>query len=140
MAQTVSGYTVSGLVGSDTTSSLSGVSASGASGTSVGSYTNAVTASAQTNYTVTTADGTLTISASSSSSSGSTTTAATVVEPESVPFRMPTRGVAALLIDVEGASTGGAENPADEWREASGARLRPVKMTVDALPDISAIN
>jgi P pilus assembly chaperone PapD len=124
-------------VGSDTTSSLSGVSASGASGTSVGSYTNAVTASTQTNYSVTTADGTLTISASTSSSVGASTV---VVEPDSVTFPLPPRGLFSVLVEVDGASDGGAENPADEWRQASGARLRPFNMTVDALPEISATN
>ena len=69
--QTVSGYTVSGLVGSDTTSSLSGVSAS-VSGTNAGSYTNAVTASAQTNYTVSTANGSLTINKKALTVSGTT--------------------------------------------------------------------
>ena len=113
------------------------MSASGASGTSVGSYTNSVTASTQTNYTVTTADGTLTISASSSSSVGASTA---VVQPESATFPMPPRGSSAVLIEVDGASTGGAQNPADEWRQASGARLRPFNMTVDAVPGISATN
>jgi hypothetical protein len=56
----LSGYAATGLLGTDTTATLSGVSAS-VSGTDAGSYTNAVTASTQTNYTVTTADGALTI-------------------------------------------------------------------------------
>ena len=70
IAQSVSGYSASGLVGSDTTSSLSGVNASGASGTNAGSYTNTVTAATQANYTVTTASGTLTIDKKALSISG----------------------------------------------------------------------
>ena len=99
VAQTLSGYTVSGLVGSDTTSSLSGVSAS-VSGTNAGSYTNSVTASTQTNYSVTTADGTLTISVPTSSSVGSSTT---VVDPELKTFRMPEHGLSGVLFEDEGA-------------------------------------
>ena len=41
--QTVSGFTVSGLQGSDTVASLSSVVASGATGKNAGSYTNTVT-------------------------------------------------------------------------------------------------
>jgi hypothetical protein len=93
--QTVSGYTVSGLVGTDTTSSLSGVSASGASGTNAGSYTNAVTASTQTNYAVSTVNGTLTISVPGVSSVGSS---ATVLKPELQAFQMPTRTSVPVLI------------------------------------------
>ena len=117
VAQTVSGYTVSGLVGSDTTSSLSGVSASGASGTSVGSYTNTVTASTQTNYSVTAADGTLTISAPSSSSVGSSTA---VLEPDSKTFPLPPRGLSAVLIEGDSASTGGGDKSAFDLHQASG--------------------
>lgn len=76
VAQTVSGYTVSGLVGSDTTSSLSGVSAS-VSGTNAGSYTNSVTASTQTNYTVSTANGSLTIAKAALTVSGTTASSKT---------------------------------------------------------------
>ena len=42
--QTVSGFTVSGLQGSDTEASLTSVAASGATGKNAGSYTNTVTA------------------------------------------------------------------------------------------------
>ena len=117
MAQTVSGYTVSGLVGSDTTSSLSGVSASGASGTSVGSYTNTVTASTQTNYSVTAADGTLTISAASSSSVGASTV---VVEPDSKTFPLPPRGRSAVMLELDGANKGDEGQSAFDLNQASG--------------------
>ncbi|PUE10844.1 hypothetical protein B9Z51_00360 [Limnohabitans sp. T6-5] len=59
--QSVSGFTVSGLLGSDTVASLSSVSAAGATGKNAGSYTNTVTAGTEANYTVTTANGTLQI-------------------------------------------------------------------------------
>ena len=59
--QSVSGFTVSGLQGSDTVGSLSTVTASGATGKNAGSYTNTVTAGTETNYTVTTANGSLAI-------------------------------------------------------------------------------
>ncbi|WP_322992219.1 YDG domain-containing protein [Limnohabitans sp.] len=59
--QSVSGFTVSGLQGSDTVSSLSTVAASGATGKNAGSYANTVTAGTETNYTVTTANGSLAI-------------------------------------------------------------------------------
>ncbi|NBO82788.1 MAG: hypothetical protein EBU75_08140, partial [Betaproteobacteria bacterium] len=59
--QAVSGFTVSGLQGSDTVASLSTVVASGATGKNAGSYTNAVTVGAETNYTVTAIDGTMVI-------------------------------------------------------------------------------
>ena len=114
MAQTLSGYTVSGLVGSDTTSSLSGVSAS-VSGTDAGSYTNSVTASTQTNYTVTTADGTLTISVPTSSSVGSSTT---VLEPRSRTFPLPSRGLVAVLLEVNDGYSAGAGSPAVDMRQS----------------------
>jgi hypothetical protein len=59
--QAVSGFTVSGLQGSDTVASLSTVVASGATGKNAGSYTNAVTVGTETNYTVTAVDGTMVI-------------------------------------------------------------------------------
>ena len=114
VAQTLSGYTASGLVGSDTTSSLSGVSAS-VSGTNAGSYTNSVTASTQTNYTVTTADGTLTISVPTSSSVGSSTT---VLEPRSRTFPLPSRGIVAVLLEVNDGYSAGAGSPAVDMRQS----------------------
>jgi filamentous hemagglutinin family protein len=59
--QSVSGFTVSGLQGSDTVDSLSSVTASGATGKNAGSYTNTVTAGVETNYTVTPVNGSLAI-------------------------------------------------------------------------------
>ncbi len=59
--QSVSGFTVSGLQGNDTVSSLSTVVASGATGKNAGSYTNTVTAGTETNYTVSTVNGSLAI-------------------------------------------------------------------------------
>ena len=114
VAQTLSGYTASGLVGSDTTSSLSGVSAS-VSGTNAGSYTNSVTASAQTNYSVTTADGTLTISVPTSSSVGSSTT---VLEPRSRTFPLPSRGLVAVLLEVNDGYSAGAGSPAVDMHQS----------------------
>jgi hypothetical protein len=61
-SQSVSGYAITGLVGSDTVSDLTNnIVASGAAGQNAGSYTNTVTAGAQTNYTVSTVNGTLAI-------------------------------------------------------------------------------
>ena len=60
-AQSVSGFTLTGLLGTDTAASITQVSASGASGTHVGSYVNTVTAGTETNYTVTAVNGALTI-------------------------------------------------------------------------------
>ncbi|PUE10299.1 YDG domain-containing protein [Limnohabitans sp. T6-20] len=59
--QSIAGFTVSGLQGSDTTNNLSSIAASGATGKNVGSYTNTVTAGTETNYTVTTVNGALQI-------------------------------------------------------------------------------
>ncbi|WP_090143255.1 YDG domain-containing protein, partial [Limnohabitans sp. DM1] len=68
--QSVTGFTVSGLQGSDTAASLSSVSATGASGKNAGSYTNTVTAGTEANYTVTTANGTLQIGKASLTATG----------------------------------------------------------------------
>jgi filamentous hemagglutinin family protein len=59
--QSVSGFSLSGLQGSDTVSNLSSITASGATAKNAGSYTNTVTAGTETNYTVTTANGSLDI-------------------------------------------------------------------------------
>lgn len=59
--QSVAGFTVSGLQGSDTVINLSSIVASGATGKNAGSYTNTVTAGTETNYTVTTTNGSLDI-------------------------------------------------------------------------------
>ena len=60
-SQSVSGFTVSGLKGSDTVSGLSGISAAGATGINAGTYSNAMTVTDQSNYTVTGVNGILTI-------------------------------------------------------------------------------
>ena len=60
-SQSVSGFTLSALQGGDTATDLSSISATGATGKNVGSYTNIVTAGTETNYTVSTANGALTI-------------------------------------------------------------------------------
>ncbi len=60
-SQSVAGFTVTGLLGSDQISDLTGLSASGALGTRAGSYTNFMTSGAQTNYVVNAVNGTLTI-------------------------------------------------------------------------------
>ena len=59
--QSVSGVALTGLKGSDTVASLTGLSASGASAKNAGSYTNTVADSGETNYTVSTINGTLNI-------------------------------------------------------------------------------
>lgn len=59
--QSVSGYTVSGLLGTDTVNDLSGLSASGATGKNAGTYTNTMTVVDQANYTVTGTNGSLVI-------------------------------------------------------------------------------
>ncbi len=68
--QSVSGYTVSGLQGSDTVSNLSSIAASGATAKNAGTYTNTVTAGTETNYTVTTANGTLDIAKAALTATG----------------------------------------------------------------------
>jgi hypothetical protein len=60
-AQSVTGFTVAGLLGSDSEAGLVGISASGATGTNVGTYANTMTVANQTNYTVTGVNGALTI-------------------------------------------------------------------------------
>ncbi|MBU3637946.1 S-layer family protein, partial [Polynucleobacter sp. es-MAR-4] len=60
-SQSVSGYNVSGLQGTDTAAVLTNVSASGANGTNAGSYTNSVTTGVETNYIVTGINGALNI-------------------------------------------------------------------------------
>jgi filamentous hemagglutinin family protein len=59
--QSVSGFTISGLQGTDTVSNLRGISATGVVAKNAGRYTNSVTAGTETNYTVNTIDGTLVI-------------------------------------------------------------------------------
>ena len=60
VAQSVSGFTASGLVNGETASVLSGVSATGASGTNAGSYTSTASGT-DSNYNLTFASGSLTI-------------------------------------------------------------------------------
>ena len=114
---------------------LSNITGTYASGTNAGTYTSTLYSNQQ-GYDLS-GSGTLTISVPTSSSVGSSTT---VLEPESMPFPLPPRALSAVLIEGDSASTGDAENAADEWREASGAQLRRMKVTVDALPDVSATN
>jgi hypothetical protein len=59
--QSVSGFTVAGLQGSDTVADLSNVVAAGATAKNAGSYANTVTAGTETNYTVSTVPGSLDI-------------------------------------------------------------------------------
>ena len=68
--QSVAGFTVSGLQGSDTVGSLSTVAASGATGKNAGSYTNTVTAGTETNYTVSTVNGSLAIAKAALTATG----------------------------------------------------------------------
>jgi hypothetical protein len=69
--QSVAGFTVSGLLGSDQPNSLTSIAASGASAQNVGSYTNAVTAGTEANYTVSTVNGSLQIGKANLTLSGS---------------------------------------------------------------------
>jgi hypothetical protein len=68
--QTVNGFTLSGLQGSDTVGSLTSVLASGATAQNAGSYTNTVTAGVETNYTVTPVNGSLTIARAALTATG----------------------------------------------------------------------
>jgi trimeric autotransporter adhesin len=68
--QTVNGFTLSGLQGSDTVGSLISVLASGATAQNAGSYTNTVTAGVETNYTVTPVNGSLTIARAALTATG----------------------------------------------------------------------
>ena len=72
-SQSVSGFAVSGLLGSDQVSDLSGISASGASARNVGSYANTVTVTDQANYTVTGVAGSLEIARASATVSATAT-------------------------------------------------------------------
>jgi filamentous hemagglutinin family protein len=81
-SQSVSGFTLSGLLGSDTATDLLTVSATGAAGQNAGSYTNTVSAGTEANYTVSTVNGNLSIAkanatVTANSSSQSPTTAPT---------------------------------------------------------------
>ena len=71
--QSVTGWTANGLLGTDTTADLVNVTANGASGRNAGSYTNTVTAGTQTNYIITTQNGSLDIAKANASVSGTTT-------------------------------------------------------------------
>ena len=70
--QSVSGFTVDGLKGTDTVGSLTGILAAGATGRNAGSYDNLVTVVDQTNYTVTGQKGMLTIDPAALTVSGIT--------------------------------------------------------------------
>ena len=61
VAQNVSGFTVSGLQGTDTVATLTSISATGANGTNAGVYINAVTVGTEANYVLTGTNGTLNI-------------------------------------------------------------------------------
>ena len=113
---------------------LSNITGTYASGTNAGTYYSGTLYSNQQGYDLS-GSGTLTISVPTSSSVGSSTT---VLDPDSETFPLPPRGRSAVLMESDDVNTGGAENPADEWRQASGARLRPFNMTLDALPELYA--
>ena len=61
LSQSVSGFTVSGLQGSDTVATLTNVSATGAIGLNAGSYINTVSVGSEANYVVTGSNGALNI-------------------------------------------------------------------------------
>jgi hypothetical protein len=73
-AQTVSGYTVTGLVNGETASVLSGLSASGATGTNAGTYANTVTGTGTSNYNLTLVDGSLVIGKANATVTGNSST------------------------------------------------------------------
>jgi hypothetical protein len=60
-SQSVSGYSITGLQGSDTAADLVSISASGASARNAGTYSNEVTVGTETNYALTGVNGTLAI-------------------------------------------------------------------------------
>jgi hypothetical protein len=76
-----------------------------------------VTASTQTNYSVTTADGTLTISVPSSSSVGSSTA---VLEQGSMTFPLPPRGRSAVFIALDDIPTVTEDEAEFDLNQASG--------------------
>jgi filamentous hemagglutinin family protein len=72
--QSVAGFTMSGLQGSDAMANLSSVMASGATGKNAGAYTNTVTAGSETNYTVSTVNGSLQIAKAALTATGNSST------------------------------------------------------------------
>jgi hypothetical protein len=69
LAQSVAGFTATGLVNGQTESVLSGVTASGASATNAGTYTNTVSGT-DSNYTLTLVNGALTIAKANATVTG----------------------------------------------------------------------
>jgi filamentous hemagglutinin family protein len=72
--QSVTGFTTSAMQGTDTAADLTNVTATGASARNAGTYTNTVSASAQTNYDLTLQNGTLQINRANASVGGISTT------------------------------------------------------------------
>jgi hypothetical protein len=70
--QSIGGYSVTGLQGADTVSVLTNVSSSGVTQRNAGTYVNAVTGGTETNYVVTTVNGTYTIAPKAISITGIT--------------------------------------------------------------------
>jgi hypothetical protein len=68
-AQSVAGFTATGLVNGETTAVLTGVSASGATGTNAGTYTNTVSGT-DSNYNLTLVNGALTIAKANATVTG----------------------------------------------------------------------
>jgi hypothetical protein len=81
---------------------LSNISGTVASGTNAGSYTSTLYSNQQ-GYDLS-GSGTLTISVPTSSSIGSSTA---VLEPDSETFPLPSRGLSAVLMELDSVNTGG---------------------------------
>ena len=95
---------------------LSNITGTYASGTNAGTYYSGTLYSNQQGYDLS-GSGTLTISVPTSSSVGASTA---VLEPESMPFPLPPRGLSAVLIEGDSASTGGEDQSAFDLHQASG--------------------
>ena len=94
---------------------LSNITGTYASGTNAGTYYSGTLYSNQQGYDLS-GSGTLTISVPTSSSVGSSTT---VLEPDSETFPLPPRGLSAVLIEGDSASTGGEDQSEFDLHQAS---------------------
>ena len=94
---------------------LSNISGTVASGTNAGSYTSTLYSNQQ-GYDLS-GSGTLTISVPTSSSIGSSTA---VLEPDSETFPLPSRGLSAVLMELDSVNTGGEDQSEFDLNQASG--------------------
>jgi filamentous hemagglutinin family protein len=94
---------------------LSNISGTVASGTNAGTYTSTLYSNQQ-GYDLS-GSGTLTILVPTSSSVGSSTA---VLEPDSEIFPLPSRGLSAVLTELDSVNTGGEDQSAFDLHQASG--------------------